>query len=88
MDIGLITDSINFPSVPLMKISAYHKSKGDNVEIVKNFLKKYDLVYVSKVFNLPFIKDIQYIPLADKVIFGGSGYAIHIENGKEVYYKG
>ena len=87
MEIGLITDSINFPSVPLMKISAFHKSKGDNVEIVTNFLKKYDLVYVSKVFNLPFVKDIQYIPFADKVIFGGSGYAIHIENNKEVYYK-
>ena len=31
--IGLIdVDSHNFPNLALMKISAYHKSKGDKVE--------------------------------------------------------
>ena len=36
MKIGLWSDSHNFPSVPLMKISAYHKSKGDDVEMFMN----------------------------------------------------
>ena len=85
--IGLITDSINFPSLPLMKLSAFHKSFGDTVEIVNNFFEHYDKVYISKVFNLPHIQDILYIPQADEVQYGGSGYAIKVENGKEVYKK-
>lgn len=33
MKIGLIdVDGHNFPNLPLMKISAYHKAKGDSVE--------------------------------------------------------
>ena len=85
--IGLITDSINFPSLPLMKLSAFHKLKGDTVEIVNNYFEHYDKVYVSKIFNLPHIQDIQYIPQADEVEYGGSGYAIKVENGKEIYKK-
>lgn len=85
--IGLITDSINFPSLPCMKISAYHKSLGDSVEFVTNFFEKYDKVYISKVFNLPHIADINYIPQADEVLYGGSGYAIEIINGKEIFHK-
>ena len=33
MRVGLIdVDGHNFPNLPLMKISAYHKSRGDSVE--------------------------------------------------------
>lgn len=33
MKIGLIdVDGHNWPSLPLMKISAYHKARGDEVE--------------------------------------------------------
>ena len=33
MKIGLIdADGHNFPNIPLMKISAYHKTRGDQVE--------------------------------------------------------
>lgn len=87
--IGLITDSINFPSLPAMKISAYHKFLGDTVEFVTNFFEKYDKVYISKVFNLdlPTINQINYIPQADEVVYGGSGYAIEVINGKEMYHK-
>lgn len=39
MRIGLIdVDGHNFPNLALMKISAYHKSKGDNVEWQIRFL--------------------------------------------------
>ena len=57
MKIGLLdVDSHNFPNLPLMKISAYHKQKGDIVEFV-NFLEHYDKVYVSKVFGDEYSKD-------------------------------
>lgn len=37
MRIGLIdVDSHNFPNLPLMKLSAYHKSIGDTVEWCNN----------------------------------------------------
>ena len=48
--IGLWSDCHNFPSLPLMKLSAYHKSIGDTVERYMA-LEHYDLVYASKVFS-------------------------------------
>lgn len=86
--IGLISDS-NSPSLPLMKISAYHKSKGHKVKLVDNFFERFDLLYVSKTFNLKLkkIKDLSKLPPSDKIVFGGSGYAIEIINGREVYRK-
>ena len=51
MRIGLIdVDSHNFPNLALMKISAYHKARGDKVDWW-NGLERYDLVYKSKVFT-------------------------------------
>jgi len=72
LKIGLIdVDGHNFPNLALMKISAYHKSSGDQVEFW-NGLEHYDKVYMSKVFT--FTKDINYIIQADEVIKGGTGY--------------
>ena len=48
MKIGLVdVDGHNFPSLPLMKISAWHKAQGDIVEFADHFTH-YDKVYVSK----------------------------------------
>ena len=58
-----------FPNYVLMKISAYHKSKGDTVEWW-NPLEKYDRVYSSKVFD--FTPVDPYLP--DDAIRGGTGY--------------
>lgn len=88
MKIGLWSDAVNFPSIPLMKISAYHKRLGDTVEMVEK-MGIYDKVYCSKTFNLPNIKKIPQSPpwfLADETEYGGTGYAIDIVNGKEVYH--
>ena len=76
MKIGLIdVDSHNFPNLALMKISAYHKSQGDTVEW--GFpLDHYDIVYQSKVFDETYSPDIDWIPMADKVIKGGTGYGL------------
>lgn len=48
MNIGLIdVDGHNFPNLALMKISAYHKAKGDAVEWCVPMLH-YDIVYQKK----------------------------------------
>lgn len=85
--IGLYdVDSHNFPNLPLMKISAYHKAKGDEVEFI-NHLMHYDKVYVSKVFGDEYTQIDNTIIDADEIVYGGTGFAITIENGKEVYHK-
>lgn len=71
MKIGLIdVDSHNFPNLALMKISAYHKSKGDNIEWW-NGLKHYDRVYQSKVFDSTYSADNEFVIMADEIIRGG-----------------
>lgn len=87
MKIGLIDcDGHNYPNLPLMKISAYHKAKGDSVEWYEPMFSGHcDKVYVSKVFS--FTPDYEYYIDADEVIKGGSGYAISLVDGKEVYDK-
>ena len=72
--IGLIdVDSHNFPNLALMKISAYHKQRGDQVEWWTG-LKHYDRVYQSKVFTDLYTHDNEYVIMADEVIKGGTGY--------------
>lgn len=82
--IGLWSDSHNFPSVPLMKISAYHKNRGDDVEMFMNIVQ-YDCVYASKVFSFTEDIDEREAVMADEIRKGGTGYCIHLENGKEVF---
>lgn len=86
MKIGLWSDNHNFPSLPLMKLSAYHKSIGDEVE--KYFaMNHYDLVYASKTFTFtPDIDDDCRVD-SDKLIKGGTGYGLSVINGREVYDK-
>lgn len=83
MKIGLIdVDHSRFPNIVLMKISAWHKSQGDEVEWYTPF-EHYNRVYVSKVFS--FSEDWREPINADEVIRGGSGYAITIKDGREEY---
>lgn len=74
MNIGLIdVDSHGWPNLALMKISAYHKRMGDNVERALP-MQHYDVVYQSKVFDETYSKDIEWVPDADTIIKGGTGY--------------
>lgn len=87
MEIGLMdVDSHNYPNLPLMKISAWNKEQGDNVEFVLP-LKHYDKIYVSKVFGNEYSELSNICLQADEIVFGGTGFAITVENGKEVYHK-
>lgn len=79
MKIGLIdVDGHNYPNLALMKLSAYHKKKGDTVKWYEPLFDGYpkeplDRVYMSKVFT--FTKDYEYDVNAKEVIKGGTGYS-------------
>lgn len=67
-----------FPNYALMKISAWHKTQGDEVEWW-NPLKRYDRVYSSKIFD--FTPVDAYLP--EDAIRGGTGYK-DIQTDKEL----
>lgn len=71
MKIALHDCDSKMPNLALMKLSAYHKLKGDHVEWFLSYFK-YDKIYSSKVFS--------YTPLdsflPDEAIKGGSGYSL------------
>lgn len=76
MKIGLIdVDGHNFPNLALMKISAWHKQRGDTVEWCFP-LDYYDIVYQSKVFDNTYSPDIDWTPNADVIHKGGTGYGL------------
>lgn len=88
MNIGLIdVDGHHFPNLCLMKLSSYHKALGDEVEWWSKYATHYDIVYMSKVFSDAYSPDISPPENADKVLKGGTGYAIWLEGDKEVYHK-
>lgn len=87
MRIGLIdVDGHNFPNLPLMKLSAWHKAQGDTVEWYEPMFSGHmDKVYLSKVFS--FTPDYDYYIDADEVVKGGSGYCISLVDGIEEFDK-
>jgi len=90
MRIGLIdVDGHNFPNLALMKISAWHKAQGDDVEWYDPFNAlirgEYDKVYMSKVFS--FSDDYDNPIYAKEIHRGGSGYAIYLEDGIDKFGK-
>lgn len=89
MNIGLVdVDGHNFPNLALMRISAYHKAMGDNVEWWQGNLFYYDKVYMSKIFSDAYSVEKDDPINCGEVIRGGTGYCISLdENGKEVFDK-
>ena len=84
MIVGLIdVDGHNFPNIALMKISAWHKAQGDTVEWCFP-LAHYDIVYQSKVFDETYSPDIDWVPMADKIVKGGTGYGLDNELPEEI----
>lgn len=85
MKIGLIdVDGHHFPNLALMRISAWHKAQGDEVEWWWTDFVHYDIVYMSKIFSDAYSPDVPEPMNADKVIKGGTGYCISLgADGKE-----
>ena len=74
MKIALVdVDGRNFPNLALMKLSAWHKSRGDSVEWYDPLFSRPDRIYASKVFT--FTTDFQDYAAGDpEPVRGGTGY--------------
>jgi len=72
MKVGLIDlDRKGFPNLALMKISAHHKSKGDEIVFNMPLMEKADITYIACVFS----KNRYSLPAIDgNVILGGTGF--------------
>lgn len=84
MKIRLINIDSKMANIALMKISAYHKEKGHEVDWLDPLFDsttKIDRVYASKIFN--FTPDYEYFPNTE-IIKGGSGYDIATQLDKEI----
>lgn len=74
MNIGILTDSYKFPNLALMKISAYYKKLGHNVDwFVPALNMIYDKVFYSKIFAFT-KEETAYMPNVEK---GGTGFDIY-----------
>jgi len=70
MKVGLLDIDGKIPNFALMKISSYHKSKGDEVELCGPlFADGYDKIYASKIFTF---SELPTLP--DGTTIGGSGH--------------
>lgn len=91
MNIGLVdVDNTKFPNIALMKISAWHKRRGDNVQLATiddilmgNLFTSFDKFYVACVFdwNLPKIEAIKGF---DNVEIGGGAVSNEIVLPNEI----
>lgn len=79
MKIGLAQVDGKWPNLPLMKLSTWHKARGDDVGFWSP-LFKYDMVYASKVFSDT--PDNKYLPEGTER--GGTGYDLTVELPAEV----
>lgn len=62
-----------YPNYALMKLSAYHKAKGNSIEwfdALNNVLNPYDVIFSSKVFT--FTDEEHFLPT--DALCGGTGY--------------
>lgn len=80
MRIGIIDAEIigkskhRFPNLCCMKISSFHKQKGDSVELLLSYenLSEFDKVYISKVFTKTPVPDD--VLTLHNVEYGGTGF--------------
>jgi len=72
-----------YPNLALMKLSAWHKAQGDEVEWWWGF-GEYDRVYMSRVFDDTYTKDMEEPWNTKEVIKGGTGYGLDNKLPEEI----
>ena len=78
IDADLLDNGTRHPNLALMKISAYHKNKGNAVELIESYteglkpLPSYDKIFMSKVFT--FTKIPIDIKKNKNIKVGGTGF--------------
>jgi hypothetical protein len=82
LDVDRLQGESSFPNLALMKLSAHHKSKGDNVTLLSpqnSSISSYDKVYMSKVFTFKSDYEMGVGDLfgSTEIVKGGSGYRDH-----------
>lgn len=92
MKIRLLADDSKIPNIAIMKISKYHKLKGDNVDWYSPIEDMFDtdILYHSRIFT--FTDNYMYYPVSGKIEKGGTGFSIskklpeEIENITDIDY--
>ena len=80
MKVAVLDVDSKIPNLALMKISQYHKQKGDEVEHYLPLAHSmYDKIYASKIFNFSSGSDIQ-----PDMITGGTGIDLKIRLPNEI----
>ena len=71
MKVALFDVDSKIPNLALMKLSAYHKARGDSVELYQPlFIDSYDWIYASTIFD--FSDKSALIP--ERMAIGGTGW--------------
>ena len=79
--IGLYNVDSKIPNLALMKISAFHKERGDVVEPYSPLFKEqYDKVYASTIFNF----SAKSLLDPERMVIGGSAWDLHKDLPPEV----
>lgn len=87
MKIGLIDiDHSNFPNIALMKISAWHKKVGHQVEWYTPF-EHYDIVYTLVNFDTTIDQDLERIYTLRKMGYWAYVMVYNKENADPIYKK-
>lgn len=74
MRVGLYDVDSRIPNLALMRLAAYHRARGDDVELYSPlWLSTYDRIYASKVFKTGPLSDDSLL-LEDRMVIGGTGW--------------
>lgn len=84
MNVAIMAVDSLFPNLALMKISSWHKSRGDVVEWYSPF-EHYDITYMAKIFS--FTPDYTlWMTNTDRIQKGGTGYDLYTTLPEEMEF--
>ena len=82
MEIGIVDVDSKIPNLALMKLSRFHKERGDKVELFLPLAANlYDKVYVSKIFKY---SEMPHYVDSEQMEIGGTGFDLKVSLPPEV----